>query len=144
MNQSVGKSDDSKKLTLGRAVVGLAALELLLLGLGFGLGRLLGVGVDWMLVAWAVCALAAMLALLASCYPRGVEFAMLRLAGGIVCRTVLPMALVVWGFKFRDPPVRPADVLILVLFYLVGLVADSVLSVRLIHLPSCGGSVKGR
>lgn len=140
MNQTVGKSGRSGKLTLGRAVLILVAVELVLLGIGFGLGQLLGVGVSWTLLSWAICGLAALLALVASCFPRGVEFAMLRLAGGVVCRTVLPMGLVLWGFKLREPPVGPADVLVLVLFYLVGLVADSVLSVQLLQKSGPDGS----
>ena len=112
---------------------GLKLLLLVELGLalvGLPGGYLLGADLLWSVTAWVVCFLSTLVAYFASQNPKGVEFVMLRMATGMVCRTLLPIGLAIWGLKQREPPVGPIEVLVLVLFYLGGLVVDVYLSVQ--------------
>ena len=79
-------------------------------------------------LAWLVCAVGTVLAHVFSWFPRGAEFLMLRLAGGMVSRTLLPLGFAIWGLKFCEPRIETSIVLILVLVYMAGLVADSYLN----------------
>lgn len=100
---------------------------------------LAGADVATAALAWLACAVGAIGGHLASEYPEGVEFVLLRLASGMACRTLLPMAFAIWGAKFREPAVDKTAMLVLVFAYMVGLVVDSVLSLRRIK-PVVGDS----
>jgi len=61
-------------------------------------------------------------------YPKGDPFIAARMAVQIVVRTALPFLVAVWGLNFADPPLEKSLVLYMILFYLVGLVAEVQLS----------------
>ena len=73
------------------------------------------------LLAWLVCFVGTILAHVASEYPKGVEFVLLRMASGMACRMALPMGFAIWGKKFSDPPVESPVILVLALFFLAEL-----------------------
>jgi hypothetical protein len=54
----------------------------------------------------------------------------------IVARTLLPFVVAVWGLYFAEPPLEKSLVLYMILFYLVGLVADVQLSLGRIKAES--------
>lgn len=109
--------------------VGVLALVQVILGailipIAYFGGANLGMAVG----AWGVCFVATIAGHIASEFPKGNEFVMLRLAAGMACRTLLPMGFAIWGLKFCKPRIEASVVLVLALAYLGGLAADSYLS----------------
>lgn len=80
------------------------------------------------LVALVACLLSTLLAHVAGVYPKGDELIMARMAVQMVVRSALPFLVAVWGIYFADPPFEKSLVFYMILFYLVGLVADVQLS----------------
>ena len=79
-------------------------------------------------IALVACLVSALLAHVAGEYPKGDELVMARMAMQMVVRSALPFLVAVWGIYFADPPLEKSLVFYMILFYLVGLVADVQLS----------------
>ncbi|MEL7497942.1 MAG: hypothetical protein AAFN77_10055 [Planctomycetota bacterium] len=81
-------------------------------------------------LAWLISFLGAIVGHLASEYPSGNEFILLRMASGTACRTLPAAGFALWVAKFRDPPVETSAIVVLIFIYLVGLAVDSYLSLQ--------------
>ena len=92
---------------------------------------------DWLdlgmgLLAFAACSVSAMAAHVAAEYPRGDAFIAVRLAMSMVVRTALPLAVCVLAKFTEILPFEPGLIVLVFLFYLIGLMVDVKLqSVRL-------------
>ena len=127
---SPGGLSEDNSLPLAQRIVLLAIVQV-----AFGLIALVcvylaGGDVTMAALAWLACFVGTVGGHLASEFPKGNEFVLLRMASGMACRTLLPMAFAVWGAKFREPPVDKSAIAVLVFAYLIGLAVDSVLSLR--------------
>lgn len=111
-------------------------LKLLLFAeVGFGfvvltIGYLASADVMMVAVTWLVCCIGTLGSHLASEYPKGMEYVLLRLVSSMACRTVIPAAFAVWAAKVRQPPVEPFVIAVLVFAFLFGLLIDTYLSVQ--------------
>lgn len=117
-------------MTLSRCLVLLVVFEIVLGFFVLLLATLLGADLRMAGLAWLVCAAGTIGAHLFAWFPRGAEYLMLRLAGGMMSRTLLPLGFAIWGLKFCEPRIEASVVLILVLAYMAGLVADSYLNLN--------------
>lgn len=120
-------------MTLGQRLKWLALVQLCLGAVALPIVYVAGGDVAMASVAWSVCLIGTVAGHLASEFPQGNEFVMLRLASAMVCRTLPPMGLAVWGMKFREPQFQSEVILILILAYMSGLVVDSYLSLQRIN-----------
>jgi hypothetical protein len=48
----------------------------------------------------------------------------------MICRTAFPLGFAIWGLKFCEPRIEASIVLVLVLVYMAGLIADSWINLR--------------
>jgi len=117
-------------MTLGRCLAILIVFQIVLGVVVLLLVTVFQADLPMAMVAWAVCAVGSTIAHLFSWYPKGNEFLMARLAGAMVSRTAPALGVAVWGLKFCEPRIEKSTVLILVLVYMAGLVADSYLNLR--------------
>ena len=108
----------------------LVVLELFLGLIALPIAWLAGLDTSLVMIAWLVCAVSTLAAHVAAEFPRGVAYVLVRTMSGMAARTVLPLLMAIWGLYLTEPPMEREIVFVLVLFYLVGLVADSVLSVK--------------
>lgn len=130
---SSGGAPQPSQATRGGWIQGvqiLAVLELLLGLIALAVAWMASLPVTLVMVAWLVCAVSTLVAHVAAEFPRGVEYALARMLVGMAARTVLPLLFAVWGLYLSEPPMEREIVFVLVLLYLVGLVADSVLSIK--------------
>ena len=79
-------------------------------------------------IALVACLVSALLAHVAAEYPKGDELITARMTLQMVVRTALPFVVAVWGIYFSEPPLEKSLVFYMILFYLVGLVAEVQLS----------------
>jgi hypothetical protein len=79
-------------------------------------------------IAWVACLLSALAAHVAGEFPKGDELIMARMAMQMAVRSAPPFLVAVWGIYFVEPPLEKSLVFYMILFYLVGLVADVQLS----------------
>ena len=127
------KSDQSTaevSMTLGKCLVLLIVFQIVLGTMVLLLAIVFKANLPMAMIAWGVCAVGTLVAHLFSWYPKGVEFLMVRLAGAMVSRTAPALGFAVWGLKVCEPQIEKSTVLILVLVYMAGLVADSYLNLR--------------
>jgi len=89
---------------------------------------LLGTSLKAAVVALVACLVSALLAHVAGEYPQGDMLIMARMAVQMVVRTALPFLVAVRGFYFVEPPFEKSLVFYMILFYMVGLVAEVQLS----------------
>ncbi len=75
-------------------------------------------------VAIGACVISSLVAHVAGEYPSGDDKFMARLGGGMFARTSLPFLVVITTQLASPEPVSGGFVLLVILFYLVGLVAD--------------------
>ena len=99
---------------------------------------LFSTGFKTLLVALAACLVSSLLAHVAGEYPKGDELVMARMAVQMVVRGALPFLVAVWGIYFVDPPFEKSLVFYMILFYLVGMVADVQLSLARKSDRGCG------
>lgn len=85
-------------------------------------------------VALVACLASALLAHVAGEYPRGDMLIMARMAIQMVVRTALPFLVALWGIYFVDPPFEKSLVFYMILFYMVGLVAEVQLSLNRLNV----------
>jgi hypothetical protein len=85
---------------------------------------------DWRTgaIALVACLVSALFAHVAGEYPKGDELITARMTLQMVVRSALPFIVAVWGIYFSEPPLEKSLVFYMILFYLVGLVADVQLS----------------
>ena len=89
------------------------------------------------LMAFGACFISALLAHVFSEYPQGHVYFAARMALQLTVRTILPLALCVWGLYIATPALDKSLVFFAIIFYLVGLVADVQLTLaRLRSEPS--------
>jgi len=138
-NDSVGHPETGQKLdqpaskvsmTLGKCLAILIVFQIVLGMLVLLLANVFQANLPMAMIAWAVCAVGTVAAHLFAWYPKGVEFLMARLAGAMISRTAPALGFAVWGLKFCEPRIEKSTVLILVLVYMAGLVADSYLNLH--------------
>jgi len=79
-------------------------------------------------IALVACLVSALMAHVAGEYPRGDELIAARMALQMVVRSALPFMIVVWGIYFSEPPLEKSLVFYMILFYLIGLIAEVQLS----------------
>ncbi len=89
-------------------------------------------------LAFVVCVLGALLGHVLSEYPKGNEFILTRLLASMFVRAGLPLAAVVFVKLFLNSIFDPGFVYLVVLFYLVGLISEAVLSVARLKLSGIG------
>ena len=82
------------------------------------------VNLNMAVLALVVCVISSLVAHVVGEYPKGDDYFAARLAGSLVARTALPFLLVVIVKLSPDLPFERAFVLFIILFYLVGLIAD--------------------
>lgn len=116
--------------TLAGRLAWLVLLEFALAAVVVPVAYFMGLDLRHVLIAWLVCFVGTIAAHVASEFPKGVEFVLLRMASGMACRMIFPMGFAIWGKKFSDPPVESPVILVLALFFLAGLVADSYLGLE--------------
>lgn len=80
--------------------------------------------------AWLVCVISSLAAHVFGEYPKGDENFMARLAGSMGVRTGPPFLAVILVKALPSLTFKPGFVLLIVLFYLVGLLVDVFLTVR--------------
>lgn len=138
-NDSVDRSDVlqnseqgsvESSMTLSNCLAVLFGVEVLLLVLVLAAVSLFSIDTKLAMLAWGVCCVATIASHLFSWFPKGDEFLLARLAGGMICRTSLPLGFAIWGLKFNEPRIEASIVLILVLVYMSGLAADSWINLR--------------
>jgi len=117
-------------MTLGKSLAVLVVFEIVLGVVVLLLATAVGADLLMAMIAWAVCAVGTTGAHLFSWYPKGNEFLMARMAGGMVCRTSFPLGFAIWGLKYCEPRIEASVGLILIFVYMAGLVADSYLNLR--------------
>lgn len=116
----------------GRPVSKLVVQSLMILVLIIAIGALavivghflFGSGIQVGVLAILVCSLSASLAHGLSEFPKGDEYALLRIFIGMSVRTAPPFLLALWGLYFSEPPLEKSLVLYIILLYLVGLLTD--------------------
>jgi len=123
-DQKLDQPTTEVTMTLGKCLAILIVFELVLGVLVFGLASLVGARVELAMIAWAVCAVGTIGSHLFSWYPKGNEFLMARLAGGMACRTLPALGFAIWGLKYCEPRIETSIGLILVFVYMAGLFAD--------------------
>lgn len=111
-------------MTLGKCLTMLVIFELLLGVVVFAVASMVGAEVQLAMVAWAICAAGTIGSHLFSWFPKGNEFLMARLAGGMACRTAPALGFAIWGLKYCEPRISTSIGLILVFVYMAGLLAD--------------------
>lgn len=79
------------------------------------------------------------LALFLARFPAGTEFVMLRLGGAAFCRTIVPLLLSLTFAWYSRGPLGREDAGPLLVFYGIGAVLGTVLSVRHLQTESPGG-----
>lgn len=124
---------------LGKRLLVLLLVQLVLAIVAIPLAYLAGGDMTTAGLAWLACFVGTIGGHLASEYPAGNEYALLRLAAGMACRTILPMGFAAWAAKIKEPPVDQPAMAVLIFAYLVGLVADSMLSIQRLK-PVMGNS----
>ena len=129
-DQISGQPTPEVTMTLGKCLLLLVAFELLLAVAVFGMAAAAGLNVPLAMGAWAVCAVGTMGAHVFSWFPKGDEFLLARLAGGMIFRTAFPLGFAIWGLKFNEPRIEASIVLVLALVYMAGLIADSWVNLR--------------
>lgn len=138
-NDSVDRSDVlqnseqgsvESSMTLSNCLAVLFGVEVLLLVLVLAAVSLFNIDTKLAMLAWGVCCVATITSHLFSWFPKGDEFLLARLAGGMICRTSLPLGFAIWGLKFNEPRIEASIVLILVLVYMSGLAVDSWINLR--------------
>jgi hypothetical protein len=80
-------------------------------------------------LALGACVISSLVAHIAGEYPSGEDKFMARLGGGMFARTSLPFLVVISTQLTSPDPLPTGFVLLVILFYLVGLVADVSLQV---------------
>lgn len=119
--------------SFGGLVPGLVLLALILASVGIGsllVGTtLIGSTFHVVLLAWSVCFFSTLLAHVAGEFPQGDSYFAARMALQLVVRTVPPFVVAVWALHFAAPPLETGLVFYMILFYLVGLIADVRLTV---------------
>ena len=110
----------------------LAVLAIIILGVGV-VATMLGMALfhtdlKTAAIALIACLVSALFAHVAGEYPKGDELITARMTLQMVVRSVLPFAVAVWGIYFSEPPLEKSLVFYMILFYLVGLVAEVQLS----------------
>ena len=110
----------------------LAVLAIIILGVGV-VATMLGMALfhtdlKTAAIALIACLVSALFAHVAGEYPKGDELIAARMTLQMVVRSVLPFAVAVWGIYFSEPPLEKSLVFYMILFYLVGLVAEVQLS----------------
>jgi hypothetical protein len=107
--------------------------RLLLLAIGlslFGAATILmvrsffDVNLNMAILALVVCVISSLVAHVVGEYPKGDDNFAARLAGSLMARTAMPFLLVVIVKLTPGLPFERAFVLFIILFYLVGLIAD--------------------
>lgn len=84
-------------------------------------------------LAWAVCVISSLVAHVVGEYPSGDDYFMARLARSMVARSGPPFLVVIISKLSPVLPFESGFVLLIVLFYLVGLIADVALQVLRIN-----------
>lgn len=127
MQAAVDNSLQSKSLTIRLVLLTAIILgsAVLLISIGY---LALGTGLQTPLIALAACLVSALLAHVAGEFPKGAAFIAARMATQIAVRTVIPLVVAVWGLYFAEPPLEKSLVFYMILFYMIGLVADVQLS----------------
>ena len=123
-DQKSGQPSTEVTMTLGKCLMILVSFEIVLGVVVFGLASVVGARVHLAMIAWAICAVGTIGSHLFSWYPKGNEFLMARLAGGMACRTLPAMGFAIWGLKYCEPRIETSVGLILVFVYMAGLLAD--------------------
>lgn len=126
-NSSENKSSLAKSLTLRLVVLALVMLVTAAVAVIVG-SVFFNTGTQTALIALVTCLVSALLAHVAGEYPKGDPFIAARMAVQIVVRTAMPFLVAIWGLNFAEPPLEKSLVLYMILFYLVGLVAEVQLS----------------
>jgi uncharacterized membrane protein len=135
MQVAVDNSVQTKSLSFRLMI--LSAIMVATAVLVIAVGTLLaGTSIQVALIAFVACFVSALLAHVAGEYPKGELYIQARMALQIVARTLLPFVVAVWGLYFAEPPLEKSLVLYMILFYLVGLVADVQLSLGRIKAES--------
>ncbi len=123
----LGPADDDRK-ALRRMAPSLALLALILASIGIVVmlvgTSIFGSSVPVVLLAWSICFLSTLLAHAAGEYPLGDSYFAARMALQLVVRTVPPFVVAVWALHFAAPPLERGLVFYMILFYLIGLIAD--------------------
>ena len=132
MQATVNKSAGNKSILARSLMLRLAVLALVMLAVA-GVAVLVGslffnTGTQTALIALVVCLVSTLLAHVAGEYPKGDLYIAARMAVQIVVRTALPFLVAIWGLNFAEPPLEKSLVSYIILFYLVGLVAEVQLS----------------
>ncbi len=125
-NESSGRSTAKLAMQSASILVLVVVVGVLALLVGH---FLFGTGLQVGLLAILVCSISAALAHGLSEYPRGDEYALLRIFIGMSVRTAPPFLLALWGLYFSEPPLEKSLVLYIILLYLVGLFTDVILNV---------------
>lgn len=111
-----------------RLASSLALLAVFMLSIGIAVSLVgtsfFGSSVEVVVLAWSVCFLSTLLAHIAGEYPQGDSYFAVRMALQLVVRTVPPFVVAVWALHFAAPPLERGLVFYMILFYLVGLIAD--------------------
>ena len=112
-----------KSLTTRLLLLGLLMLVVAAVVLAISVG-LFQANLQTGLIALAACFISALGAHVCGEYPKGDVYIMARMALQMVVRTALPFVVSIWGLYFAEPPLEKSLVFYMILFYLVGLVAD--------------------
>lgn len=127
-----------KQLASRNIVFRLVLLAIVVFGAGV-VATLLGMVVfqtGWKTAAIALfaCLVSALFAHVAGEFPKGDELIAARMALQMVVRSVLPFVVAVWGIYFSEPPLEKSLVFYMILFYLIGLVAEVQLSLARLRI----------
>ena len=76
------------------------------------------------ILALVVCVISSLVAHIVGEYPKGDDYFAARLAGSMAARTAPPFLLVIIAKLSPELPFESAFVFFIILFYLVGLIAD--------------------
>ena len=128
--QNSDQGSVQSSMTMGNCLLALVGFEALLAVVVLVAVSLFGIDLKLAMLAWGVCCVATITSHFFSWYPKGGEFLLARLAGGMICRTVFPLGFAIWGLKFNEPRIEASVVLVLVLVYMAGLIADSWINLR--------------
>jgi hypothetical protein len=122
------RSPDDDRKALRRLTSSLALLALILATVGIAVllvgTSIFGSSVPVVLLAWSICFLSTLLAHVAGQHPQGDSYFAARMALQLVVRTVPPFVVTVWALHFAAPPLERGLVFYMILFYLIGLIAD--------------------
>jgi hypothetical protein len=86
--------------------------------------RLFDVNLMMAILALSVCVISSLLAHIVGEYPKGDDYFAARLAGSMAARTAPPFLLVIIAKLRPEIPFESGFVFFIILFYLVGLIAD--------------------